>query len=120
MQTKYRCYHKTEKKFYTVTALIFSNGGGVTVTDGDTHKNFTFEEIILLPFTGKATKNGLEIYLGDILKYGESQELVGHVYYDPDRLAWYIEEHSKPDSRTMLTEIDDKYITLVGNIYQNL
>jgi len=148
-EIKFRAWHKAEKKMYGnpentcwVEMLRVSGEAGFDECDVDlTTENgegqsVSFDEVVLMQYTGLHDKNGKEIYEGDILNhkalrpspnggwYLESpsfqRENAGMVKYENGQ---YILEtdYLLYDKRLSRNLRDDRFKTfeVIGNIYEN-
>ena len=76
---------------------------------------FEYEEVKLMQYTGVKDKNGKEIYEGDIVILNDAEEenkcIVKYKY------GSYILVDG--DLREDLSNVEDKFLEVVGNIYKN-
>ena len=72
MITKYRAWIKKQDYIGEVTNIDFETKTLVTWNSNKGVCQYTFDEAVLLPFTGFKDLNGNDIYRSDILKYPDS------------------------------------------------
>ena len=88
------------------------------ISQGESVKTYSFDEVILMQSTGLQDKNGIEIFEGDILLghsvYPEcnifESKLIGEVYYS-NRGTW--------DCYSYILGGFNEQIEIIGNIYEN-
>lgn len=126
MIPKFRAWHKEQKMMFEVLAIDFFNKAVTVKFDKEHYRVYSFDDVILMQYTGLKDKNGVEIFESDIVRScvlinGHIYEYVGQVkfvafswvvsdkagIYDP----FYNYEDSCPDE---IWEIE-----VIGNIYQN-
>ena len=119
-EIKFRAYTFGEglkKSMCRVKKIDFSDG---EITCEHDYK-FKFGEFELMQFTGLKDCNGVDIYEGDILRFGSCVEVV---FYEPT-IGRFMTELKKCNDESEIGEISSlsPYYTdnyeVIGNIYEN-
>jgi uncharacterized phage protein (TIGR01671 family) len=134
-EIKFRAWDKDEKCMVEVNDL-FGIPHGITCVSFPSSIPYQVRglgmiiepDFILMQYTGLKDKNGVEIYSDDIV-YAHANDSHGiiregtHYYYDEyDKQGiwgWYIEDAKDPNDKEPLFPQTDKYLEVIGNIYEN-
>ena len=115
-EIKFRAWLKEERKMVNVETL-FIGINRLCFGNSKTEDLFfrDFEEVELMQYTGLKDKNGKEIYEGDIV-------VLNNVENDNMCIVRY--EHSRYrlegwSLREDLSNVEDRFLEVVGNIYEN-
>ena len=115
-EIKFRAWVKKERKMVNVETL-FIGINRLCFGNSKTEDLFfrDFEEVELMQYTGLKDKNGKEIYEGDIVILNDAEEenrcVVKYKY------GSYILVDG--DLRENLSNVEDKFLEVIGNIYEN-
>lgn len=87
----------------------------------------TMDKWLIMQFIGLKDKNGIDIYKGDILKHNQNIYIVW--WTENMGICLIHKKHFSPDKKSILTTDNrqdfnfiwstQKYIEVIGNIYQN-
>ena len=109
---KFRAWDKENEKMMKVSSLHLENKE-ISVKENGTFHLFRMQD--LMQYTGVKDKNGKEIYEGDIVILNDAEEenrcIVKYKY------GSYILIDG--DLRENLSNVEDRFLEVVGNIYQN-
>lgn len=115
-EIKFRAWLKEERKMVNVETL-FIGINRLCFGNSETEDLFfrDFEEVELMQYTGLKDKNGKEIYEGDIV-------VLNNIENDNMCIVRY--EHSSYrlegwSLREDLSNVEDRFLEVVGNIYEN-
>ena len=91
------------------------NGGWSNLSEVDPHK--------IMQFTGLKDKNGVEIYEGDRLDFGDWDKggERAEIVWNDESLGWELKYHSKEggEGRGFMLDIKNDVFEVIGNIYEN-
>lgn len=90
MIPKFRAYHKELKMMFEVLAIDFFNKAVTVKFDKEHYRIYSFDDIILMQYTGLKDKNGVEVFDGDIMFYEQDWYQYTLVKYDKDKLAFVL------------------------------
>ena len=121
---KFKMFIKSSKEIHEVSKIDFNNEFAY-IKYGDLYSRsfYSFDEIVLIPFTGVYDKEGNEVYNGDIIEYR-----VGR-FVDYILVKWGKVEFSfLKKTKISVNKVGWKrgtyqgihnYGTVIGNMYQN-
>ncbi|MBC1956943.1 hypothetical protein HCA42_12110 [Listeria welshimeri] len=115
----FRAFVKRKKKMLPVTDLCFNETEAVGVSGCGNAKCtlcvdwYSFDDVVLMQYTGLKDKNGKKIFEGDIC-WDEHNECYGVVKFEEGKFL-YVWENIAED----LWEVADD-IEICGNIHENL
>ena len=122
---KFRAWDKNGKKMFTNSQLIIWNGNVYANNENqlsvDHLRGWSIDEKYLMQSTGLKDKNGTEIFVGDIIDFGENDDAPPTVV-ECNGLDIYFEEDDL-DERVYLTDFveyaDASGVEVIGNVYEN-
>ena len=115
-ETKFRAWDKENKEMCRVIGIHYDAEGKIefvsVLTPRDTIHYIDVKDLLLLQFSGFHDRNGLEIYVGDIICWFVSQNIIGEVKFEGGSfiVANNTLEHFASN---------DIGVEVIGNIYQN-
>ncbi|AVU89680.1 conserved hypothetical protein [Listeria monocytogenes] len=115
----FRAFVKRKKKMLPVTDLCFNETEAVGVSGCGNAKCtlcvdwYSFDDVVLMQYTGLKDKNGKKIFEGDV-GWDEHNECYGVVKFEEGKFL-YIWENIAED----LWEVADN-IEICGNVHENL
>ncbi|EAD3300077.1 hypothetical protein M1Y28_001958 [Listeria monocytogenes] len=118
-EIEFRAFVKKDKKVFPVTDLCFNETEAVGVSGcGDANclmciDWYSFDDVVLMQYTGLKDKNSKKIFEGDI-GWDEHNECYGVVKFEEGKFL-YVWENIAED----LWEVADD-IEIYGNIHENL
>ena len=117
-EIKYRAWHKEKEMLVDVLGISFEEKYVRLPIESEPSDEYWwyetawgFDEVELMQFTGLKSKNGVDVYEGDIVRadgeYGDG--LTGEIYYKNG--CFMLREHT-------LNQIDD--VEVIGNVYEGV
>ncbi|EAG6493509.1 hypothetical protein G5775_001150 [Listeria monocytogenes] len=122
---EYRAFVKKDKKVLPVTDLCFNETESVGVSGcGDANCTlcvdwYSFDDVVLMQYTGLKDKNGKKIFEGDIVEIDVHDHLDGNVIKGKVIFlegAWLVTD-SGSFAISLWSEINE--IEVIGNIHEN-
>ena len=119
-EIKFRAWLKEDKKMVNVETMNFTDKSiqylkKSEIINAYILKRESFDDVELMQYTGVKDKNGKEIYEGDIVILNDAEEenrcIVKYKY------GSYILVDG--DLREDLSNVEDRFLEVVGNIYEN-
>lgn len=150
---KFRAYIKSTNKFADVLGIDFKNNTLLLDIDSDKmipkpyywwyETTLSFEDVVLMQSTGLKDKNGIEIFIGDIVKFLDEYEFVSGAgettdvtvcdgfniasvvkkgsYITLDNFVYEdgITEIELDNHEWVFDDLDFENLEVIGNIYEN-
>lgn len=114
-EIKFRAYHKERKEIFEIASIDFEEKKAALSNGIIKLLNVSFKQFELLQHTGTKDANGKEIYEGDIVILNDAEEenrcIVKY------KCGSYILIDG--DLRENLSNVEDKFLEVIGNIYEN-
>lgn len=121
MIPKFRAYHKELKMMFEVLAIDFFNKAVTVKFDKEHYRVYSFDDVILMQYTGLKDKNGVEIFDGDIvIAWSQGVKGTFEIKRRIDGL-WLLYPAWKDGRFWYLRPTEDgrESIEVIGNIYEN-
>ena len=120
---KFRVWDKELKAMFELKSLVFTLNLATIASKNDLFPSRTcsFDDIILMQFTGLFDKNGKEIFESDIVEWEhkDTGQLVrGIVKYDTELGFWGMTDVRFNDLKP-IGYLANQRVTVLGNIYEN-
>ena len=119
MIPKFRAWHRELNMMFEVKSLVFTLNLATTESKNDLvpSRTCSFDDIILMQYTGLFDVNGKEIFEGDVVEVFDSRYTV---FYDSENASFRL----KPRDKRWNTDYMSNYaheasFEIIGNIYQN-
>lgn len=128
-EIKYRAFDKERSQICDVLNIDFESEI-CRLSYSTDHNKFTFcksfDEIVLMQYTGLLDKNNVQIYDGDILKCSldnEDEKFVGEIIYDVEMSSYMVKFHGDgvfyEDNFLSLSDYNPSGLEVIGNAYEN-
>lgn len=125
MIPKFRAYHKELKMMFEVKSLVYTLRLARLTNRNDlaSSRTCSFDDIILMQYTGLKDKNCVEIFEGDIVKSCGYDYCEGRVYRTTEFIGVIV--YSKNSFCIKCGDVlgswwsNDEEIEVIGNIYEN-
>ncbi|KKF55655.1 YopX family protein [Streptococcus uberis] len=123
MIPKFRAYHKELKMMFEVKSLVYTLRLARLTNRNDLvpSRTCSFDEIILMQYTGLKDKNGVEVFEGDIvIAWSQGVKGAFEIKRRIDGL-WLLYPAWKDGQFWYLSPTEDgrETIEIIGNIYEN-
>ena len=122
MILKFRAWHNELGRMMSIKNIWFQDSRLEELELNDAVMNDYItaypDEIELMQSTGLCTKEGTEVFEGDILHHQIQTEYTFIVKYDKDKGRWYGDGLSRT-YRIDITKEFLQYYKVIGNIYEN-
>ncbi|HBM3744633.1 TPA: YopX family protein [Listeria innocua] len=120
----YRAFVKKDKKVLPVTDLCFNETEAVGVSGCGNAKCtmcvdwFSFDDVVLMQYTGLKDKNGKKIFEGDIVNCKFFDRMVGDIagVINFTDCVWAVSDFK---NKRLYQSIDVDNIEIIGNIHEN-
>ncbi len=123
-EIKFRAWHKTYDLLCDVVEIVFGDDDNyVAVENGEYIERWRFDDIELMQYTGLKDVHGVDIYEGNIVKWGdqpnghESPIRIGVIELNPD--IQFITNVGIFEYGRFAYKETNKYLTVIGNKFEN-
>lgn len=111
MIPKFKAFLKDTKKIADVKSIFFELG--IVMLSND--KFYQFEDIILMQSTGLHDKNGVEIFVGDVVVDLTNKRYI--VKYNKDFCAYFL--YPIDNEEKFMAVYPNIVLKIIGNVHQN-
>lgn len=119
-EIKFRAWHSVQKEMFSPYEMakdqltLLPTGKFINVSGKSTSLSEIIETMIPLQYTGLSDKNGVEIYVGDIVLNNGSKWVISH-YGGCYRMT--LNGIEKPNDHLFIDEA--QHSEVIGNVYEN-
>lgn len=122
MIPKLRVWDTVKKAMHDVQAIVYTEERVYPIYSKLIRKYIPFGEAILMQFTGLKDKNGVEIFEGDVVRFGHVFEgFLNQVVWDKQSCAFKLKSLDNRWDDTYFSNFGEETIEnleVIGNIYE--
>lgn len=121
MIPKFRAYHKELKVMYEVLAIDLFNKAVTVKFDKERYKIYSFDDVILMQFTGTKDINGNDIFESDIIRHTDfylNSETVDKVYFKDGSFMYNVVVDKYNYDVPIGKILENSIVEVIGNVYQ--